>query len=155
MDEAPLVEGTHRSSKTKAKSRPRDVQNRFRRGPDLPKSRPRPSKIEAWSLQNRARSPFGRLRTVGGQWGDGRNAEKYPKMRNLAPTWTPKRLQNRGPRPKKSTLKNSALSASVLQWFGCRFGKVLGRFFGAEVRAESKKLHCVKSQQNIGWAHKF
>ena len=99
--------GTHRSSKTKSKSRPRDFQNRFRRAPVLPKSSPRPSKIEAWSLQNRARSSFGRLRTVGGQWGDGRNAEKYPKMRNLAPTWRPKRLQNRDPKPKKSTLKNS------------------------------------------------
>ena len=155
MDEAPLVENTHRSSKTKGKSRPGDVQNRFNRGADLPKSRPRPSKIEAWKLQNQARSPLGRVRTVGGQWGAGRNAEKYAKMRNLALRWKPKRLQNRGSNPKKATLRHSTCSASILQWLERSFGKVLGRFFGGEVRAESKKMHCGKSQQNIGWAHKF
>ena len=69
-------------------------------------------------------------------------------------TWRPKRFQNRRRNPKKSMLKNSTFAASIFQWFGFRFGKVFGRFFGPDIRAESKKLNCVKSQ-NMGRAHKF
>ena len=52
-----------------------------------------------------------------------------PNMPNLAPTWKPERLQNRGPNLKKSMLKNNTFFASIFKGFGPRFGKVFGRFF--------------------------
>ena len=74
---------------------------------------------------------------------------------NLAPSWRPKRLQNRGPTPKKSMLKNNTFSASILKGFDSRFGKVFGRFFEAKMHAKSETLNCVKHQQNTAWAHVF
>ena len=68
-----------------------------------------------------------------------------PKMPNLAPTWRPKRLQNRGPNPKKSMLKNSTFLASIFKGFGPRFGVVFGRFFGSKMYAKSEHLIFVRS----------
>ena len=76
-------------------------------------------------------------------------------MANLAPSWRPKRLQNRGPTPKKSILKNNTFSASISEGFAPRFGKVFGRFVDAKMRAKSETLNCVKHQQNTAWAHVF
>ena len=50
-------------------------------------------------------------------------------MANLAPSWRPKRLQNRGRNLKKSMLKNDAFLTSILKGFRLRFGRVFGRFF--------------------------
>ena len=68
-----------------------------------------------------------------------------PKWANLAPTWRPKRLQNRGPNPKKSMLKNSTFLASIFKGFGPRFGMIFNRFFGPEMLAKSKHLIFVET----------
>ena len=68
-----------------------------------------------------------------------------PKMPNLAPTWRPKRLQNRGPNPKKSMLKNSTFLASIFKGFGLRFGVIFNRFFEPEMLAKSKHLIFVET----------
>ena len=69
-------------------------------------------------------------------------------MANLAPSWRPKRLQNRGQNPKKSMLKNNTFSASILEGFGPRFGRVLGRFFGTKMHAESDLKKSVRQAKN-------
>ena len=53
-------------------------------------------------------------------------------MANLAPSWRPKSLPNRGRNPKKSMLENNTFFASILDGFGPRFGRVFNRFFGAK-----------------------
>ena len=58
-------------------------------------------------------------------------------MANLAPSWKPKRLQNRGPNPKKSMSKSNTYSASVFSWLGLRFGRFFGRYF--EPNMDAKK----------------
>ena len=73
----------------------------------------------------------------------------------LAPSWRPKRLQNRGRNPKKSMLKNNTFLTSILRGFGRRFGRIFGRFFGPKMHAKSEEPKYVKSQQNIAWAHVF
>ena len=70
-------------------------------------------------------------------------------MANLAPSWRPKRLQNRGPNPKKSMLKNNTFSASILEGFGPRFGRVFGRFFAPKIHAESDFKKSVRQAKNI------
>ena len=70
-------------------------------------------------------------------------------MANLAPSWKPKRLQNRGQNPKKSMLKNNTFSASILEGFGPRFGRVFGRFFGPKIHAESDVKKSVRQAKNI------
>ena len=76
-------------------------------------------------------------------------------LANLAPSWGPKTLPNRGRNPKKSMLKNNTFSASIFIGFGPRFGRVFNRFFGPQMHAKSKTLNHVKSQQNTAWAHVF
>ena len=49
-------------------------------------------------------------------------------MANLAPSWRPKTLPNRGQNLKKSMLKINTFSASIFEGFGPRFGRVLGWF---------------------------
>ena len=66
-------------------------------------------------------------------------------MANLAPSWRPKRLQNRGRNPKKSMLKNSTFSASIFEGFGPRFGGVLGRFFGRKIKENRKSVIFAKT----------
>ena len=56
---------------------------------------------------------------------------------NLAPSWRPKTLQNRGRNPKKSMLKNNTFSASILEGFGDGFGRVFGRFLASKMLANS------------------
>ena len=74
---------------------------------------------------------------------------------NLAATWRPKTLQNRGQNPKKSMLKNNTFLASIFKRFGPRFGMVFGRLVGPEVHAKSEHLIFVKNKQNIAWAHEI
>ena len=45
-------------------------------------------------------------------------------MANLAPTWRPKRLQNRGQNLKKSMSKNNTFLTSIFSRFGVIFGKL-------------------------------
>ena len=49
-------------------------------------------------------------------------------MANLAPSWRPKTLPNRGQNLKKSMLKIDTFSASIFEGFGLRFGRVFGWF---------------------------
>ena len=64
---------------------------------------------------------------------------------NLASTWRPKSLPNRGRNPKKWMLKNSTFLASILEGFGPRFGRVFERFFGPKTYAKSEHLISVKN----------
>ena len=66
-------------------------------------------------------------------------------MANLAPSWRPKRLQNRGPKPKKSMLKNNTFLASILGGFGRRFGRFFGRFFGAKMHEKYQNMILAKT----------
>ena len=45
-------------------------------------------------------------------------------MANLAPSWRPKRLQNRGQNLEKSMLKNETFLTSIFSWFGIDFGRL-------------------------------
>ena len=54
-------------------------------------------------------------------------------MANLAPSWRPKRLPNRGQGAKKSMLKTNTFLASIFEGFGLRFGSVFGWFFRAKI----------------------
>ena len=71
-------------------------------------------------------------------------------MANLAPTWRPKRLPNRGRNPKKMMLKNSTFSASIWEGFGPRFGRVFGRFFELKMDARSDLKKIVREPFRIG-----
>ena len=53
-------------------------------------------------------------------------------MANLAPSWRPKRVPNRGQNLQKSTLKNSTFSISIFSSVGPHFGRFFGRFFGSK-----------------------
>ena len=64
---------------------------------------------------------------------------------NLAPSWKPKRLQNRGRNPKKSMLKNNTFLASIFSSFGLRFGRVFGRFFGPKMHENCKNTFLAKT----------
>ena len=66
-------------------------------------------------------------------------------MANLAPSWRPKRLQNRGRKPQKSMPKNNTFLASIFQGFGLRFGRVLGRIFWSKMHGNSKNTILVKT----------
>ena len=54
-------------------------------------------------------------------------------MTNLAPSWRPKRLPNRGQDAKKSMLETNTFLASIFEGFGPRFGRGFGRFFGPKM----------------------
>ena len=66
-------------------------------------------------------------------------------MTNLAPSWRPKRLQNRGRNPKKSMLKNNTFLTSIFSSFGLRFGRVFGRFFGPKMHENCKNTFLAKT----------
>ena len=66
-------------------------------------------------------------------------------MANLAPTWRPKRLPNRGQKPKKSKLKNKSFLASIFKGSRPRFGRVFGRFFGPKMHGNSKNTILAKT----------
>ena len=66
-------------------------------------------------------------------------------MANLAPSWRPKRLQNRSGNPKKTMLKNNTFSASISEGFGPRFGRVLGRFFRTKMHRNCKNMILAKT----------
>ena len=67
------------------------------------------------------------------------------KMANMAPSWRPKRLQNRGRNPKKSMLKNNTFLTSIFSSFGLRFARVFGRFFGSKMHENSKNTFLAKT----------
>ena len=46
-------------------------------------------------------------------------------------------------------LKNNTFSASILEGFGPRFGRVFGRFFGPKIHAESDLKKSVQQAKNI------
>ena len=52
---------------------------------------------------------------------------------DLAPSWRPKTLRNRGRNPKKSMSKNNTFSASIFKGFGLRFRRVFWWFFEESV----------------------
>ena len=56
---------------------------------------------------------------------------------NLAPSWRPKRLRNRGQNAKKSMLKNNTFSRSIFGSPGHGFWEVFGWFFGPQIHAKS------------------
>ena len=64
---------------------------------------------------------------------------------DLAPSWKPQRLQNRGPNPKKSMLKNNIFLASIFKGFGPRFGRVFGRFLGSKMHEKRKNAKLAKT----------
>ena len=66
-------------------------------------------------------------------------------MANLAPSWRPKRLQNRGQNPKKSMLKNKPFFVSIFKGFGPHFEEVLGGVLGPKMRKKSKNTKLVKT----------
>ena len=59
-------------------------------------------------------------------------------MANLAPSWRPKTLQNRGRNPKKSMLKNDTFSTSIFKGFRPRFWRVFERFLKRKIDAFGK-----------------
>ena len=69
---------------------------------------------------------------------------------NLAPSWRPKRLQNRGRNPKKSMLKNNTFLTSIFKGFGRRFGLVFGRFFGPKMHSKSDSKKSARQAKSIG-----
>ena len=139
------------SLQNRARSLPRMLSNRAKSNPEPPKSRLGGSKIESGALQDAIFQDI-QLKRV---------KKEHPLLRklrflaNLASSWKPKRLQNRGRNLKKSMLKNNTFFASIFKGFGLCFGKVFGRFFGQKIRANSETLTCVKNQQNYGWAHEI
>ena len=70
-------------------------------------------------------------------------------MANLAPSWRPKRLQNRGQNLKKSMLKTNAFLASFFQGFGPRFGRVFGRFWDPKMHEKHKTAKLAKTSKLI------
>ena len=52
-------------------------------------------------------------------------------------------------------LKNDTFLTSILEGFGPRFGRVVGRFFEPKMHAKSETLNYVKNEQNTAWAHVF
>ena len=66
-------------------------------------------------------------------------------MANLAPTWRPKRLQNRGPSLQKSILKNKMFLAPIFQGFGPRFGGIFGCFFEGQIHKICKNFLLVQT----------
>ena len=72
---------------------------------------------------------------------------------DLAPSWRPKTLQNRGRNAKKSMLKKASFLASIFKGFGPRFGMVFGRFFGAKKHAKSDLKKSVREPFRIGPAN--
>ena len=72
---------------------------------------------------------------------------------DLAPSWRPKRLENRGQDAQKSMLKNNTFSASILEGFGPRFGRVFGKFFGPKMHAKSDVKKSVRQAIRIGKTH--
>ena len=71
-------------------------------------------------------------------------------MANLAPSWRPKRLQNRVQNLKKSMLKNNTFFALIFEGFGPRFGVVFGRFSGAKTNAKSDAKKIARQAFCIG-----
>ena len=72
-------------------------------------------------------------------------------MVNLAPSWRPKGLQNRGQNPKKSMLKTDAFLAAIFEGFGPCFGGVFGRVFGPVDASRACVQKVVRCQQNISF----
>ena len=70
-------------------------------------------------------------------------------MANLAPSWRPKRLQNRGRNLEKSMLKTNAFLASFFQGFGLRFGRVFGRFWGPKMHEKRKNAKLAKPSKIV------
>ena len=136
----PKGHGNRRNSLPKSIENRAARSNRLRRSKMAPKRLPKRSQIEARRLQNRGPEPpksrpeaskmaffedlsLKRVQT-------GRSLTSWVgKMANLAPTWRPRRLQDRGRNPKKSMLKKASFLASIFKGFGPRFGRVFGRFF--------------------------
>ena len=70
-------------------------------------------------------------------------------MANLAPSWRPKRLQNRDRNLKESMLKTKAFLASFFQGFGPRFGRVFGRFLGPKMHEKRKSAKLAKTAKIV------
>ena len=70
-------------------------------------------------------------------------------MANLAPSWRPERLQNRGQHPKKSMLKNDIFLTSIFKGFGRRFGEAFGRFFGPKPYSKSDLKKSARQAKTI------
>ena len=64
---------------------------------------------------------------------------------DLAPSWRPKTLQNRGRNPKKSMVENYIFLASIFKGFGPRFGRVFGMVVASKTHATSERVNCVKT----------
>ena len=64
---------------------------------------------------------------------------------DLAPSWRPTSLQNRGRNPQKSMLKNNIFLTSILEGSGRRFGRVFGRIFGRKMHEHYQKMFLAKS----------
>ena len=69
---------------------------------------------------------------------------------DLAPSWRPKTLQNRGRNPNKTMLKNDTFLTSIFKGFGRRFGVVFGRFFGPQMRSKSDSKKSARQAKSIG-----
>ena len=67
------------------------------------------------------------------------------KGANLAPSWSPKTLQNRGREAKKSLLKNDTFSTSILEGFRLRFGRVFERFLNPKMNAFGENAFFAKT----------
>ena len=66
-------------------------------------------------------------------------------MANLAPSWRPKALPNRGQIFEKSILKIDMFPASIFEGSRPRFGMVFGMVLPSKTHAKSKRANCVKT----------
>ena len=70
-------------------------------------------------------------------------------MANLAPSWRPKTLPNRGQNLKKSMLKINTFSASIFEGFGPRFGRVLGWFLEGKMHENRTNMLFAKTWKTL------
>ena len=112
---------------------------------------PRPSQIEAREVigsQNPMKKcPRSKRRSRAAKKSP-RAAQEAPKSaqeEHLGPSWRPKRVPNRGRKPKKAMLKNKPFLASIFEGFGRHFGRVFDGFFDAQKHTDCEKLNCVQS----------
>ena len=64
---------------------------------------------------------------------------------DLAPSWRPKTLQNRGRKAKKSMLKNDAFLTSFLEGFRPRFEMVFEKFWKRKMNAFGENAFFAKT----------
>ena len=106
---------------------------------------PRPSQMEAREVPGSQNPPQRTPRAFNKSPRAAQEAPKSAQEEHLGPTWRPKRVPNRGRKPKKAMLKNKPFLASIFEGFGRHFGRVFGGFFDTQKHTDREKLKCVQS----------